>query len=76
MKGWIMDSIGLISKNKEKVKKFFLGHDSTDRPNAFTDLQDDATHADRTMSKQVWSATFMDKTKDQLLKEIEKLVRH
>ena len=71
-----MESIGLISKNKKKVKKFFLGHDSTNRPNAFTDLHDDATHADRSTGKQVWSATFMDKTDAQLLKELEKLVRH
>ena len=34
-----MESIGLISKNKKKVKKFFLGHDSTNRPNAFPTIR-------------------------------------
>ena len=60
----------------KRVKKFFLGHASTNRPNAFTDLQDDATHTGRSTDKQVWSTTFMDKTEEQLLKELEKLVRH
>lgn len=34
-----MDSIELISKNKKRVKKFFLRHASINRQNAFIDLR-------------------------------------
>ena len=71
-----MESVGLIFEKKKKVKSFFQGHDSTDRPNSFTDLQDDAAHADRSRGKQVGSADFMTKTEKELLKELEKLVCH
>ena len=68
-----MESLGLIVENKKKVSQFFLGHDSTKRLSSFTDLQDDAVHADRSTIKHVWSSSFMDKTKDELIEEFLKL---
>lgn len=66
-----MESVGLISEKKKRVDRFFLGHDSTNRPNAFTDLQDDACHADRGTVKEVWTASFLDKSENELLQELE-----
>lgn len=57
-----MESVGLIQKQKEKVREYFIERDLEERPNAFTDLQDDAIRSVNNKINRVWSASFLDKT--------------
>lgn len=58
-----MESIGLIQKQKRKISEYFVGDILEERPNAFTDLQDDEIRAVNNTSEDIWSALFVEATK-------------
>lgn len=57
--GTLMESICLLHRQKKAVEEFFNGDELSERPNAFTDLQDDAIHAIKNVGKSIWSASFV-----------------
>lgn len=61
-----MENVGLIQKQKEQVKEYSLKHDFQERPNAFTDLQYEVVNSVHGKRKEIWSASFLDKSEAEL----------
>lgn len=57
--GMLMESLCLLYRQKKPVEVFFNGDELSERPNAFTDLQDDAIHTIKNMGKNIWRASFV-----------------
>lgn len=67
---FIMESVGLITKKKEKVKEYFIP-EIPERPSALTDLMYEAANHPKGKINKVWSASFLEHTSEEWLDLLE-----
>ena len=67
---FMMESVGLITKQKEKVKEYFIPH-IPERPSALTDLMYEAANYPKGKKNKVWSASFLEHTSEEWLDLLE-----